>query len=145
VLSLGLAAVLLGVAWRVAPEPDGDRRAFGLAVVAALAASPIVWPHYLVLMFVPIALTSSRLSAVWFVPLLAWLAPTEETHGHLWEILPYWSIEAAVTFALLAPRRRLQSKSGSPTPVRAQLLRLLDRAPRRRAEVPSVLGQWGDG
>src|SRR5262249_46326549 len=64
-IALALAAGLLGAAWRFARRPDGDRRAFGLALMAALTAAPIVWPHYLVLLFVPIALLSPRFSAAW--------------------------------------------------------------------------------
>lgn len=68
-LALAAAGALLLLAWRFASRPDGDRRAFGLAVMAALTASPIVWDHYMVLLFVPIALLSPRFSAWWFVPL----------------------------------------------------------------------------
>jgi len=68
VIAAGLA--ILAVARRVAVGPDGDRRAFGLAVLAALTATPIVWEHYMVLLFVPIALISPRLSCVWLIPIL---------------------------------------------------------------------------
>lgn len=68
VIAAGLA--ILAVARRVAAGPDGDRRAFGLAVLAALTATPIVWEHYMVLLFVPIALISPRLSRVWLIPIL---------------------------------------------------------------------------
>ena len=40
-----------------------------LTLAAALAASPIVWMHYFLLLLVPIALTRPRLSLLWFVPL----------------------------------------------------------------------------
>jgi hypothetical protein len=39
-----------------------------LALAAGLAASPIVWIHYFLLLLVPLALTRPRLSALWFVP-----------------------------------------------------------------------------
>ena len=68
VIAAGLA--ILAAARRVAAGPDGDRRAFGLAVLAALTATPIVWQHYMVLLFVPIALISPRLSRVWLIPIL---------------------------------------------------------------------------
>lgn len=67
--AIGVAAGILFAAWRVAGGPDGDRRAFGLAVLAALSATPIVWDHYFVLLFVPIALACPRLSPAWFIPL----------------------------------------------------------------------------
>jgi Glycosyltransferase family 87 len=68
-VAIAAAAALLGYAWRVAKRPDRDRTAFGLAIIAALTATPIVWEHYMVLLFVPIALITPRLSAIWFLPL----------------------------------------------------------------------------
>jgi len=64
--------------------------------VAALVASPIVWPHYLALLLVPIALVSPGLSALWLVPLLAYVAPVAQTHDHPWAIVPYLIICAIV-------------------------------------------------
>jgi hypothetical protein len=68
-LALAAAGALLLIAWLRARGTDGERRAFALALLAALTASPIVWEHYMVLLFVPIALASPRISALWFVPL----------------------------------------------------------------------------
>jgi hypothetical protein len=70
VLAIAVALAVLGIAWRVSGGPDGDRRSFGLAVLAALASTPIVWEHYMVLLFVPIALCSPRLSRLWLIPVL---------------------------------------------------------------------------
>jgi hypothetical protein len=39
-----------------------------LALAAALAASPIVWMHYFLLLLVPLALARPRLSPLWLVP-----------------------------------------------------------------------------
>ncbi|MGP0050879.1 MAG: glycosyltransferase family 87 protein [Solirubrobacteraceae bacterium] len=69
-VAIVLALALLAVAWRLRRGPDGDRRAFGLAIIAALTGTPIVWEHYMVLLFVPIALVSPRLSRLWLVPVL---------------------------------------------------------------------------
>jgi hypothetical protein len=62
------AGGLLLLAWRVAHHGGNDRQAYGITVIAALTASPIVWEHYMVLLFIPIALMSPRLSPMWFVP-----------------------------------------------------------------------------
>jgi hypothetical protein len=67
---LALGGLLLAIAARLARRPGGERPAFGLAVIAALTATPIVWEHYLVLLFVPIALASPRFSRLWLVPLV---------------------------------------------------------------------------
>jgi hypothetical protein len=74
-----VAMSILGLAWRLSHGEDGDRRAFGLAVLAALASTPIVWDHYMVLLFVPIALCSPQFSALWLGPLIAstlWIGST---------------------------------------------------------------------
>ena len=67
-VAIAAALGLLGVAWRFAGRPHGDAQAFGLAVMAALTASPIIWEHYMVLLFVPIALVSPSFTALWLVP-----------------------------------------------------------------------------
>lgn len=67
-LALVVAGALLGVAWRFG-RAGNQPQAFGLVVMAALTASPIVWDHYLVLLFVPIALVSPSYSQLWLVPL----------------------------------------------------------------------------
>ena len=68
----GLALVALAV-W-VARREDGDRKAFALLVAAAIVASPIAWPNYAALLFVPIAVTWPRLAPAWFFGYAVWLA-----------------------------------------------------------------------
>ena len=69
----GLAGLaILGVAALKARGVDGDRRAFALAVGACVVASPIVWPNYAALLFVPIAIVSPRLSPLWFFGYVTW-------------------------------------------------------------------------
>jgi alpha-1,2-mannosyltransferase len=60
---------------------DGDRRSFVLALATGLLASPIVWMHYLVLVFVPIGLYRPRLGAAWVVPLAYWGLQSQENQG----------------------------------------------------------------
>jgi Glycosyltransferase family 87 len=70
-VAIALALGIIGLAWRLSRRPGGDRMAFGLAVIAALTGTPIVWSHYMVLLFVPIALCSPRFSRIWLLPLVA--------------------------------------------------------------------------
>jgi hypothetical protein len=58
-----------------------------VAVLGTLAATPVVWMHYYALLFVPIALYRPRLSALWAVPLVLWLAPSTYSEGVTWRIL----------------------------------------------------------
>lgn len=100
---LALAGLLLIGAERLAREQDTERNAFALVSVAALAASPVVWPHYLVLLYAPIALLSPRLGPLWAVPLLAWLAPVGMADRSITEILPYVVIELVIAWAAARP------------------------------------------
>jgi hypothetical protein len=70
VISLLVAAGLLVAAAAVARRQgrEGDALALTLCVAAALAASPIVWIHYFVLLLVPLALAQPRFSLLWLVP-----------------------------------------------------------------------------
>lgn len=86
-----LAVVLM---WIVRKRTD--RTVVTVAVGAALFATPILWPHYLVLLFVPIALASRRLGPAWLLmPLALWLDPRPWSYGRLDRILPELGIVAA--------------------------------------------------
>jgi hypothetical protein len=50
------------------PPRERDIATLTITLVAALAASPIVWVHYFLLLLVPLALLRPRLSLLWFVP-----------------------------------------------------------------------------
>ncbi|HET7515430.1 MAG TPA: glycosyltransferase family 87 protein [Gaiella sp.] len=65
--------VCIGVAAWLSPRADGDRRAFAVLVAACVLASPIVWPNYAALLFVPIAVTWPRLAPAWFFGYATWL------------------------------------------------------------------------
>jgi hypothetical protein len=78
-VALSGAATLLVCSWWVARRRHGEREAIGLAVMAALMASPIVWEHYMVLMFLPIAMIAPGFSCWWLLPMASgllesWLA-----------------------------------------------------------------------
>jgi Glycosyltransferase family 87 len=106
-----LAAIVL-----LARGADGDRRSFVAAVVAGLALSPIVWLHYLVIVFAPIAVYRRRLSIAWVLPLVFWLYPGAESGGNVIHILGVLGVAAlAVAFAVREPRiRLLRPILGSP-------------------------------
>jgi hypothetical protein len=69
--AVGLACIALSVS--LVRNDDGDRRAFALLVAACVLASPIVWPNYAALLFVPIAVTWPRLAPGWFFGYITWL------------------------------------------------------------------------
>jgi hypothetical protein len=98
-LAVGAGGCLIAGAWRLYRRPGGAASAFGLLVVAALTASPLVWIHYEVLLFVPIALLSPRLSTLWFLPALGGLIPVPLFQSPL-QMLMWPAIEALLVVAL---------------------------------------------
>jgi hypothetical protein len=120
VISLMVALMIIAIAYRFVRRANGEAQALGLAVIAALIASPIVWPHYFVLLFVPIALTSPRLSPLWLLPLPTVLIVDSQTKGLL-GVVPWLLLIAAVGIALCrreasAERReRLTQRRGAET------------------------------
>jgi alpha-1,2-mannosyltransferase len=86
-LSALLAGAVIAAVVAAARAEDGERRAFAVAVLGTLVATPVVWMHYYALLFVPIALYRPRLSAIWLLPLALWLAPSTYSEGVTWRIL----------------------------------------------------------
>jgi hypothetical protein len=83
--------------------PDADRRALAVAVAGALLATPVLWLHYLVLLFVPIALARPRLSALWFAPLAFWASPIAHSNGSVWRTCLVLAVAALIVLRSLAP------------------------------------------
>jgi hypothetical protein len=79
-------ALLCVAAW-LARRADGDRRAFTVAVLACIVASPIVWPYYFAFLLVPIAILWPTFHpawlyvyAIWFVGVVAPKSTVVEGH-----------------------------------------------------------------
>ena len=52
-----------------------DLGAFCLALAAALALTPILWMHYLLLLMVPLAIARPRFTPLWLLPILPLVGP----------------------------------------------------------------------
>ncbi len=50
-----------------------DRGAFCLALAAAVALTPILWLHYLLLLMVPLAIARPRFTPLWLLPIVLWV------------------------------------------------------------------------
>jgi hypothetical protein len=112
-LSVALVVLVVVAVVLAARGPDGDRRSFAVAVIGALAATPLLWLHYFALLLIPIALYRPRLSALWFAPVVLWLTPTTHSHGSLWRIA-FALVVAALVVARTAfelPRPRLLGRA----------------------------------
>ncbi len=124
--ALALICVQLGARRR-------DDAGLAVAVALMLAASPLVWNHYLALLIVPVAIMRPRLGPEWLGMLLLWLCPalhvTEPeallaalvTVGTIWLIARdhtasgfdaarWWSQRRSARPHLLATTRRQRSQ-----------------------------------
>lgn len=91
---------------------DGDRRAFSVAIGAALLVSPIVWLHYFALLIVPIALARPRLSPLWFAPIALWLVPMHSNGEVLRRIVFAVVLSGAVLAACVRRADGARSQAG---------------------------------
>jgi hypothetical protein len=58
--------------------------------------SPIVWVHYYVLLYVPIAIAKRSLSWLWLLPLAFWALPHAASNGSARQILFSLGVTCAV-------------------------------------------------
>lgn len=97
---LGLIALV--VALRFVRD---DRRSLAAMIGVSFAATPILWPHYLVLLFVPIALTAPSFSPLWLAPVTLWVDVSAWSYGNPLRIVFELAVCAVVVWA--AVRRSL--------------------------------------
>ena len=107
----------IGAIWVAARGPDGDRRALAVAVAASLFVTPLLWLHYLLFVYVPIALYRPRLSGLWFVPLLLWATPTTHSHGITSRIAIALAVLALVAARTVFAGARVSRAAAVPRPV----------------------------
>jgi alpha-1,2-mannosyltransferase len=103
-LAVGLTA--LGAVVLLARRPGGELASFSAAIGAALLISPIVWVHYLVLLYVPIAVTRRRLGPLWLAPLALWVLPGQESYGSIPRLLFVFCLAGGVLAAAAARELR---------------------------------------
>ena len=102
-LSLAAGGALLGLCVVLGRRGDEDR-AFYVAIGAALALSPIVWLHYLVLLAVPLGIARPRFSVLWLVPIVLWVCP-RFGNGEGWETLvPAAAVAIVLGSLIVRPR-----------------------------------------
>jgi putative flippase GtrA len=107
-LALATALGLLALAAVLARREEGERRALAFALGAALASSPIVWQHYLVLLIVLVALIQPTLGWLWaFFPAfwLVLLQPAGDQVSNGWQRLVVIALSSALM--VLASRARV--------------------------------------
>jgi alpha-1,2-mannosyltransferase len=120
----GAVAVAACVALARRRSQEADLASLCAALVAALLLSPIVWTHYLTVLFVPIAVVRKRLSGLWLVPLVLWATPAQ-SDGIAWRVVVGFVVMLIplVWIAYESHRRRAPALAGRdlslPAPARA--------------------------
>ena len=92
---------LLGLAFHFGRRRD-DLCAFTSAVAAALALTPSLWQHYLVLLVVPLAAARPRFSSLWLLPIALWMSPRAGNGDGFETLLPL--LVAAFFFTVILAR-----------------------------------------
>ena len=105
--ALGVALLVLAYRRRSSQET-----ALALLCSASLLLTPILWPNYLLIMLVPLALLRPRFGVVWLLPIVLIGQPVIDPP--VWEIAVFLAILAVFTFGW--PR---QFRLGRPQPVLA--------------------------
>ena len=98
VVLAGGAVLMAFAAWRFR-SAGTDEHSFVAALGIALLLTPILWPHYLVLVYVPIAMLRRTFSALWLLPVLMWFDGYGWSFGEPIIIVPVLAL-FAVPFAL---------------------------------------------
>lgn len=90
---------------------------FSSAVVCGLLVSPLLWPHYLLVMFVPLAITRPRALAPWLVSVAMWemLSPANYVVNVCFVLGSF----LAITLWGPAPARRTSSEPTEPSKLEA--------------------------
>lgn len=83
VLAIACASALALAVLRTARGSDAGY--FSAALTAGVLASPLLWSHYLVLLFIPLAIGRPRPDKLWLLTAAFWLSPLE-TNPHGWQI-----------------------------------------------------------
>jgi hypothetical protein len=79
---------------RYARGEQRDARLFMASIGLALLLTPIMWEHYLVLLFAPIAIARPALSRLWVLPFLFWLDANSWSFGDPIRIAPVLAFSA---------------------------------------------------
>ncbi len=100
-VSIAAGGLVLGLIFVAARGRSAwsDERAITMALVAALILTPILWLHYFLLLFLPIALFRKSLSPFWLLPLAFWITPFQESDGNVWRLTLAWVLVAMLVVA----------------------------------------------
>lgn len=119
-LAVGVVALLIACFFVPSSRTNSDRRLLTATLGVSLLATPILWPHYLILLFAPIALARPRLSPLWLTPLLFWVDTAPWSGGRVQWIVPVQLLSALIVGRAL--QRRVIRAQTSHAGVTGELL-----------------------
>jgi hypothetical protein len=96
-----MAVVVVGLivaCFRAGVHGD-DRQSLLLCVLLMLAATPLLWNHYFVLLIVPLAIYRPRLSLEWIAGLLWWLCPGIDVSA--WQAFAGAAVTVLIAYRLI--------------------------------------------
>ena len=108
VVGVSLIALCVARAWR-----GDDLGSFTCAIVAGLALTPIVWQHYLVVLFIPLAIARPRFTWPWLLPVLPWLSPRA---GHGDGLEPFVPALVVAAILVVVSQRPWSARWGARSP-----------------------------
>ena len=110
-ICLGAGLVLFGIAAALRNSRSGDLVVFSIMVGACVVASPVVWPHYVALLLVPLGVACPRFAPLWMAPyaLPIVLQLDGRTARALAFLMLVLLLTAATVIAARRPPRRLAS------------------------------------
>jgi alpha-1,2-mannosyltransferase len=98
-----LLSVALAIPCLLAGRRGRDLESLALCTVLMLAASPLVWTHYLAFLVVPLAIFAPRLSWTWALLFLLLLCPSDG--ATTWDVILAWTIVTLILYAMTRPAR----------------------------------------
>jgi alpha-1,2-mannosyltransferase len=115
-IAILVAAAVAGLVVRLGT--DRDLALFTAAISFGLLASPIMWTHYVVALYVPLAVAHRRPEA-WLLTIPYWLSPLEPP-PHVWKVFLVLLLTAALGVLaaepeLRRPRARRRARAGTRT------------------------------
>ncbi len=91
------AVIVLALAWIAGIS---DLGIFATAILAGLLLSPLLWTHYLTVLFVPLAVARPKLDRAWLCSAAFYLSPAEPV-AHAWQIALVLVIAVGLAYAAI--------------------------------------------
>lgn len=100
-----VAALLIAASIWLSAARRSDVGAFGAATAAGIFLSPIVHPHYLLALLIPLAVARPRAGWMWVLLLGLWISPTEPPAAS-WRLYAFVALALTLVLAMVVAAYR---------------------------------------